>query len=242
MEKRKKQQPEEQMSEYEKKYRALKMREEVKNTAERTRKQMDKEWARYKEAKKIVDQKKADAAKAELEGNQGAKDSALKMAEIKAKEANEAFKMARFFMRMHELAQRFMMMLERVQSIDELFNILSGTQQMFHAILGQKNDKVTKSMKKDLRKFKKKLADYEAQMEELLEYIDSIFDEKPNLFTRFCNWIKRKPAKSALDVLEANEASFLQQMESYQIENSEEVSGGSTPTPTAGGDEDFGAF
>ncbi|MBQ7879012.1 MAG: hypothetical protein IJ317_00020, partial [Clostridia bacterium] len=167
-----KQQPEEQLTEYEKKYRALKMREEVKKTAERTRKQMDKEWNRYQEAKKIALQKKAEADRMT---DENAKEAALKVANMKAKEANEALKMGRFFMRMHELAQRFMLMLERIQSIDELFRILQGTQEIFHSILGQKNDKVTKDMKKDLRLFKKKLASYEAQMDDLLDFIDSIF-------------------------------------------------------------------
>jgi hypothetical protein len=208
---------EEQLTEYEKKYRALKMREEVKKTAERTRKQMDKEWARYQEAKK-----------------QG---------EVKDKEANEALKMWRFFKRMHELAQRFQTMLERIQSVDELFQILQGTQEIFHAILGQKNDKVTRNMKKDLRLFKKKLANYEAQMDELLDYIDSIFDEKPNAFVQFWNWLTRKPQKTPSDVLKANEAKYQAEMQAYQNEKAEGAVEDGNTTPNDGGNsDDFGAF
>lgn len=237
-----KQQPEEQLTEYEKKYRALKMREEVKKTAERTRKQMDKEWNRYQEAKKIALQKKAEAERAT---DENAKEAAMKVANMKAKEANEALKMGRFFMRMHELAQRFMLMLERIQSIDELFRILEGTQEIFHSILGQKNDKVTKNMKKDLRLFKKKLASYEAQMDDLLDFIDSIFDDKPNVFVRIVRWFKGEKQKSALDTLAANEKELLPQIESYQNEQMGEATatdtGSDTPTGTEKGG-DFGGF
>ncbi|MBQ7879863.1 MAG: hypothetical protein IJ317_04360, partial [Clostridia bacterium] len=72
-----------------------------------------------------------------------------------------------------------------------------------------------------------------------------IFDEKENIFVRFWNWITRKPKKTALETLAANEKELLPQIENYQNAQLDETTATDGDTPTGGdkgGEDGFDGF
>ncbi len=116
------------------------------------------------------------------------------------KRANQALRTFRFVYRMNELATRFIEVLETVQTVEDLFRMLEGTSETFSQLMSFNSDKVTKSVKKNLKQFKARLAKYEAQTDRLLEYIETIFDERPSFFKRFINKLTGKKPRSDSDI------------------------------------------
>lgn len=186
--------------EYQQKVKTTQMMKEVKATKTRAEAQLAREYARYQEA----------------------------LAQGNYKMANDALKMWNFIFKMNQLANRFVVTLERVQSIQDLFNILSGTCEVFTQIMSLDNNAVMKDMRKNLKTFKKKLKQYERQMDELFDFIDGIFDERPNPIVRFFNKLFGKKEKSAEEQFRENQALMAANLSSY------ESSIGSQPTVTAG--------
>lgn len=262
---KKKNQPEKQISDFEKKYRALKMRDEVKDTASHTRMRMAEKWeayqrekeaakkyateaAKYKDAVETKSDKK-NATKVELTPEQALEkeerkreyERLMKLADDKSKRASKALKMWRFHMRTYGLAERFIELLDDMQAFDEMFQLLEATQGTFHSILSNDYTGVTKEMKKDLRRFKTMLKKSEQQSDRLIEYMDSMFEDKPNVFVRFWNWLTKKESKSSWEALLASENSLVADMAQYKSMLAEEQGEEPVDTPTSGGD-DFGAF
>lgn len=118
------------------------------------------------------------------------------------KAAIEALKMYNFISKMCALADRFVIALERVQSIQSLFDMLQSTGEVFGQIMSLDNAAVMKDMKKNLGIFKKKLKEYERNMTEIFDVLDNLFDEKPNIFVRFINWITGKKPESDKEMLD----------------------------------------
>lgn len=161
------------------------------------------------------------------------------------KKANQALRTFRFVYRMNELATRFIEVLETVQTVEDLFRMLEGTSETFSQLMSFNNDKVTKNVKKNLKQFKKKLASYEAQTEKLLEYIESIFDERPSLIKRIINKLTGKKPRSDSEIYNDTMAEVGVYISSFEAANgiaSAEVKGsvvgaqagsdeGSTPPP-----------
>ena len=192
---------------------AARMMHEVKATRTRAEAQMKKEYERYVASKEKGDEKMA----------------------------NDALKMWNFLYKMNELANRFVMTLDRLQSVQDLFNILSGTSQLFTEIMSLDNDKVMSKMRKNLRKFKKKLKQYETQMDDLLYYLDGIFEERTGPVTKFFNKLFKKEEKTTAEVLAENEAMFAENLKEYAesvgqqapaLENDIQQTGG-TSAPSA---------
>ncbi len=176
----------------------------VHETKSKAELQRQQEWERYLEAKKRGD----------------------------VKAANEALKMWNFINKMCQLADRFVVALERVQSIQSLFDMLESTTSLFTQIMTLDNTKVMRDMKKNLKLFKKKLKQYEQQMTDVFDLLDNLFDERPNAFVRFFNRLFGKKEKSPEEVLMANEAAFGAEMAAYgkEYEGTTEDTG-ATPPP-----------
>ena len=101
---------------------------------------------------------------------------------------------------MNELADRFIVMLERVQTIQDLFNILQGTCEVFSQIMKLDNNLVFKDLKKNIKIFKRKLKQYEQQMDEVINFIDTIFDEPVNPIVKFFRKLfgKKEPSQEEI--------------------------------------------
>lgn len=153
------------------------MMSEVKATRTRAEAQMKKEYERYVIAKEKGDEKIA----------------------------YDALKMWNFLFKMNQLANRFVMTLDRLQSVQDLFNILSGTSQIFTEIMSLDNTKVMRKMRRNLKKFKKQLKNYESQMDELLVYLDGMFEERPSGVKRLFNKMFKKEEKTTSQILAESE-------------------------------------
>ena len=199
---------------------AKKMMEEVKVTRKRSELQMKKEYARYTAALEKGDYKMA----------------------------NDALKMWQFIYKMNELADRFIVMLERVQTIQDLFNILQGTCEVFSQIMKLDNNLVFKDLKKNIKIFKKKLKQYEQQMDEVINFIDTIFDEPVNPIVKFFRKLFGKKEPTQEEIFKANQQKYASALSTYESNMGEESttngagaapSGGSAPTPapSAGGSD-----
>ena len=99
------------------------MLQEVKNSKSRAEEQMRKEYAKYQAA---------------LEQND-------------YKRANEALKMWEFTRKLNERAVRFVQLLERVETFQDMFNILSATNESFGNLMNMNNNRMFGQMKKNLR-------------------------------------------------------------------------------------------
>ena len=185
------------------------MLQEVKNSKSRAEEQMRKEYAKYQAA---------------LEQND-------------YKRANEALKMWEFTRKLNELAVRFVQLLERVETFQDMFNILSATNESFGNLMNMNNNRMFGQMKKNLRIFRRKLRAYEKQMDELIVWMDTLFDEKPNFFVRLIKKIKKEPEKTPEDILRENQAKYANELNAYA------ASLGSEPTvkPATGGASGAGA-
>ena len=186
---------------------AKKMMEEVKVTRKRSELQMKKEYARYKAALEKGDYKMA----------------------------NDALKMWQFIYKMNELADRFIVMLERVQTIQDLFNILQGTCEVFSQIMKLDNNLVFKDLKKNIKIFKKKLKQYEQQMDEVINFIDTIFDEPVNPIVKFFRKLFGKKEPTQEEIFKANQqkyAAALSTSDSNMGEESTTSGAASAPTGT----------
>lgn len=192
--------------EYQQKVKTTQMMKEVKATKTRAEQQLAREYQRYQDALKS--------------GN--------------AKMANDALKMFNFIYKMNALADRFVVTLERVQSIQDLFNILSGTCEVFTQIMALDNNAVMKDMRKNLKTFKKKLREYERQMDELFDFIDGIFDERPNPIVRFFNKLFGKKEKTPEEQLQENMAAFGGNLATYeQSIGAQTTTAGGASAPTS---------
>lgn len=152
------------------------------------------------------------------------------------KAAYEALRMWTFINKMCTLADRFVIALERVQSIQSLFDMLQSTSEVFGQIMSLDNAGVMKDMKKNLRTFKKKLKEYERNMTEIFDVLDDLFDDKPNIFVRFINWITGKKAKSDEEKIAELMSAYKPQMDEYSKNNG----GDGTPAAPAGGGQGGG--
>ena len=166
------------------------MMSEVKATRTRAEAQMKKEYERYVSAKENGDEKMA----------------------------YDALKMWNFLRKMNQLANRFVMTLDRLQSLQDLFNILSGTSQIFSEIMTLDNTKVMRKMRKNLKKFKGQLKKYESQMDELLVFLDGMFEERPSGIQRLFNKIFKKEEKTLTQMLEEGEAELADSLVEYANE------------------------
>lgn len=176
------------------------MMSEVKATRTRAEAQMKKEYERYVAAKEKGDEKIA----------------------------YDALKMWSFLNKMNQLATRFVMTLDRLQSVQDLFNILSGTSQIFTEIMSLDNTHVMRKMKRNLRRFKNQLKRYESQMDELLVYLDGMFEERPSGIKRLFNKIFKQEEKTLTEVLEQSEAELSGDLNEYAQSLGEQA-----PTPVA---------
>ena len=163
------------------------MMSEVKATRTRAEAQMKKEYERYVAAKEKGDEKMA----------------------------NDALKMWNFLYKMNQLANRFVMTLDRLQSVQDLFNILSGTSQIFSEIMSLDNGKVMRKMRRNLKKFKSQLKKYESQMDELLVYLDGMFEERPSGIKRLFNKMFKKEEKTTAQILQENELMLADTLKEY---------------------------
>ena len=174
--------------EYEQQMKTAQMMDEVRATKTRAEAQMAKEYERYKQA----------------------------LAEGNIKVANDSLKMFNFIYKLSELSDRFILTLERVQSIQDLFNILNGTSAIFAEIMSLDNGKSMRRMRRNLKLFKKKLRQYERQMDELFNFIDNLFDERPNFFVRLINKIRGKKEKTDAEILAENQAKIGENLAAYE--------------------------
>lgn len=163
------------------------MLQEVKQSKGRAEEQMKREYAKYLAA---------------LEQND-------------CKRANEALKMWNFTRKLNELAVRFMQLLERVETFQDMFNILSATNESFRNLMNMDNSRMFRDMKKNLRKFRRKLRAYEKQMDELIVWMDTLFDERPNFFVRMINKIKGTKEKTPEEILRENQEKYGDELRSY---------------------------
>ncbi|MBQ3220662.1 MAG: hypothetical protein IJB34_01720 [Clostridia bacterium] len=187
---------------------AKKMMEEVKVTRKRSELQMKKEYARYKAALEKGDYKMA----------------------------NDALKMWQFIYKMNELADRFIVMLERVQTIQDLFNILQGTCEVFSQIMKLDNNLVFKDLKKNIKIFKRKLKQYEQQMDEVINFIDTIFDEPVNPIVKFFRKLFGKKEPSQEEIFKANQQKYAAALSTYESNMGEEsTTSGAASAPTGTG-------
>ena len=166
------------------------MMSEVKATRTRAEAQMKKEYERYIAAKEKGDEKMA----------------------------YDALKMWNFLHKMNQLANRFVMTLDRLQSVQDLFNILSGTSRIFTEIMTLDNTKVMRKMKKNLRKFKAQLRKYETQMDDLLVYLDGMFEDRPGPIKQFFNKLFKKEEKTISEMLAEGEAELSASLSEYAAE------------------------
>ena len=171
------------------------MMSEVKATRTRAESQMKKEYERYIAAKEKGDEKMA----------------------------NDALKMWNFLYKMNQLATRFVMTLDRLQSVQDLFNILSGTSRIFTEIMTLDNTKVMRNMRKNLKKFKHQLKKYESQMDELLIYLDGMFEERPGPIKRFFNMLFKQEEKTTSEILAENETALADTLKEYAETLGQEV-------------------
>ena len=109
------------------------MLQEVKQSKSRAETQMRREYGKYLEALEQKDYKRA----------------------------NEALKMWEFTRKLNELAVRFVGLLERVETFQDMFNILSATNETFGSLMNINNNRMFGQMKRNLRKFRRKLRKYE---------------------------------------------------------------------------------
>lgn len=184
---------------------AKKMMEEVRVTRKRSELQMKKEYARYKAALEKGDYKMA----------------------------NDALKMWQFIYKMNELADRFIVMLERVQTIQDLFNILQGTCQVFSQIMKLDNNLVFKDLKKNIKIFKKKLKQYEQQMDEVINFIDTIFDEPVNPIVKFFRKLFGHKEPTQEEIFKANQQKYASALSTYESNMGEESTTGDAGAPSA---------
>ena len=152
------------------------------------------------------------------------------------KMANDALKMWQFIYKMNELADRFIVMLERVQTIQDLFNILQGTCQVFSQIMQLDNNLVFKDLKKNIKIFKRKLKDYESQMDQVINFIDTIFEEPVNPIVKFFRKLFGKKEPSQEEIFKANQQKYAAVLSTYESNMGEEsTTGGVAPTAPTGG-------
>ena len=157
------------------------------------------------------------------------------------KEASRALKMWNFFRKMCLLADKFTENLERIQSIQDLLNILQGTCQLFKDLVNIDNMGMFRDMKSNLKKFKKKLKQYEDMMDSLFGIIDTVLDEKPNIFVRFFNWIRGVKPKTDEELLKEQEEALAKELAMDANEKAgSEGNKGETAAPSDGGDN-FGS-
>ena len=166
------------------------MMSEVKATRTRAEAQMKKEYERYIAAKEKGDEKMA----------------------------YDALKMWNFLHKLNQIANRFVMTLDRLQSVQDLFNILSGTSRIFTEIMSLDNTKVMRKMKKNLRKFKAQLRKYETQMDDLLVYLDGMFEDRPGPIKQFFNKLFKQEEKTISEMLAEGEAELSSSLSDYAAE------------------------
>lgn len=184
------------------------MMSEVKATRTRAEAQMKKEYDRYVTAKEKGDEKTA----------------------------YDALKMWNFLYKMNQLATRFVMTLDRLQSVQDLFNILSGTTRIFTEIMSLDNTKVMRKMRRNLKKFKHQLKKYESQMDELLDYLDGIFEERPSGVKKLFNKMFKKEEKTTAQILAENEELLSQNLKEYKEslgQNESDAEAGAAPAGSA---------
>ncbi|MBE5732534.1 MAG: hypothetical protein E7353_05780 [Clostridiales bacterium] len=189
---------------------------EIYSAKTRAHQQMDKEWEKYTQAR----------------------EKGL------AKEAMRSLKMWNFFRKMCKLSDAFTENLERIESIQDLLNMLQGTCQLFKNLVGINNMGLFRSMKSNLRKFKKKLKQYERTMDEVFELIDTVLDDKPNVFVRFFNKLRRVKPKTDEEILKEQEELLSKERAEYtamlEVNNADVKPDASKPASTAPAD-DFGS-
>ena len=199
-----------------KKRETKRMMKEIHVAKTRAHQQMDKEWAKYEAAKERGD----------------------------FKEASRAFKMWNFFRKMCLLADKFTENLERIESIQDLLNILQGTCELFKSLVNIDNMGLFRSMKSNLRKFKKKLKQYETMMDSLFDIIDTVLDDKPNIFVRIFNKIRGVKPETDEEILQKQEKALEKERAQYMSErgaDDEATTTTTTPPPSEGGaDDGFG--
>jgi hypothetical protein len=189
------------------------MLQEVKQSKSRAETQMRREYGKYLEALEQKDYKRA----------------------------NEALKMWEFTRKLNELAVRFVGLLERVETFQDMFNILSATNETFGSLMNINNNRMFGQMKRNLRKFRRKLRKYEKQMDELIVWMDELFDERPNAFKRLINKIKKTPEKTDEEIFLENQARNKESLDSYAASLAESGTPAPAPAPapaptkTAGG-------
>lgn len=184
---------------------AQKMMGEIENARTRAHQQMDKEWAKYQDAKQ----------------------------KGRHKEAERALKMWNFFRKMCEMADKFTESLERIESIQDLLNILQGTCQIFQDLVNIDNNAMFKNMKTNLKKFRKKLREYEATMDSLVDMIDTVLDEKDNIFVRIGKKLGFIKPVSDADSLARREAELAAEREAYTVDHQETAAVETTTTKPA---------
>lgn len=160
------------------------------------------------------------------------------LAENDYKKANEALKMWQFTKKLNELANRFVQLLERVETFQDMFNILSATNESFSNLMNMNNNRMFGSMKRNLKKFRRKLRSYERQMDELIVWMDTLFEDRPNFFVRWINKMKGKQEKTPEEVLRENQEKYKTELDAYEASMSgsapvSKENGGSAPTPSA---------
>lgn len=138
------------------------------------------------------------------------------LAENDYKKANEALKMWQFTKKLNELANRFVQLLERVETFQDMFNILSATNESFSNLMNMNNTRMFGSIKRNLKKFRRKLRAYEKQMDELIVWMDTLFEDRPNFFVRWINKMKGKKEKTPEEVLRENQEKYKAELDAYE--------------------------
>ena len=101
-----------------------------------------------------------------------------KAAEGDFKQANWAFNMFKFMQKIYMLAQRYVEILDAQTAVGEVFNLLRTTNKSFGAIAKLSSGGLTRSVIRNLKKFKKSISRFTGNTDRIMKVFDSLFDEK----------------------------------------------------------------
>ncbi len=150
----------------------------------------------------------------------------------KFEEAKRALKIFLFMSKMQRLATKFKELLERVENIQRLFDILQDTNKIFTDLMSIDNAVMMRSMKKNLKLFRKKISKYESDMNQMFDLIDRAFDDRPNPIVAFFNKLFGKKGPNASDDLAAFEAQAQTYINDYRSGTGTDSGAAGTATVT----------
>lgn len=193
---------------------------------ERKRLQQERDKKKAQQLKTDAIESKNSIAKQRDVWYQKYKDAAEKK---QYKEATWAFKMFRLMQKLYVVAEKYVSIFDVAQAINQMMKMLLSTNESFKTLAKLSTQGQTRKIKRNLKKFKRSVARFERFADEIVEAIDSIFDEKKGR--------KKKDTRSEEEIFNDTigaDASLLSQYESEKgIDSSSEASSSGTYSPSA---------